>query len=162
VSLGKSTVGTKPVPSRATCALPAVVGTDENGHGTHVAGTCAGMTYGVAKAVSLGCALTAVAAGHERRHCRHPVGGEPTRVDVRRRRGRQHCRAQRDQLVARGASLNSAVANAVKAGIVVVVAAATTTRTRRYTARQRAVRCSRSELAPTPMHALRSPTTVPL
>ena len=70
---------------RAVSGFDAVDGgaaDDCNGHGTHVAGTIGGSTYGVAKGVKLVAVrvLDCRWLGHlVRRHRRHRLGGGPPR-----------------------------------------------------------------------------------
>lgn len=95
--------------------------TDMNGHGTHVASTVGGKTYGIAKAVTLitvkvlgddGSGSTAgVIAGIDYVAQQHQArGGKPTTANMSLGGGFS-------------SALNRAVDNAVSAGVVFVVAA---------------------------------------
>ncbi|WP_405709428.1 S8 family peptidase [Streptomyces xanthophaeus] len=94
---------------------------DCNGHGTHVAGTVGGKTYGVAKGVSLVAVKVADCRGSGRLSAM--VGGLEWLVKDAARRPGTPAVANMSMGGTRSAALDKAVKRAVAAGIIVTVAA---------------------------------------
>ncbi len=91
---------------------------DCNGHGTHVAGTVGGSTYGVAQNVTLVAVRVLDCSGsgsHVGRHCRNRLGD-----------GKRACADAVANMSLGGgfsSALNTAVANSVAAGVTYALAA---------------------------------------
>lgn len=98
-------------------------GVDKHGHGTHVAGTCGGVNYGVAKAATLVGVQVLNRAGTGSNS--DVLAGLEYAVDAHKAKHGTRTGSVINMSLGggRSATTNGAVAEAVKAGLVVVVAA---------------------------------------